>query len=67
MTTATHPTKRVYRCAICNRKLGDTYVFSQHTGARYCFDLTACDKRARRKVAAEPAPDDVPEPVEVPA
>ena len=28
-----------YRCAICRRKLPqDQWVYSRHTGNRYCFD-----------------------------
>jgi len=36
-------------CARCGAKLGERYVHSRHSGANYCSDPAACDKRAARK------------------
>lgn len=34
---------RVYHCAICGRKLKqDRWVYSSHTGSRYCWPSEGC-------------------------
>lgn len=39
-----------HACARCGKKQkADRMVFSTHTRSRYCSDITACAKRARRK------------------
>jgi hypothetical protein len=38
-----------FRCSICNRRLRDgEYVYSRFTKARYCSNIDACRKRARK-------------------
>jgi hypothetical protein len=39
---------RSHRCHRCNKRLS-TWLYSQWTRERYCTDLEACAKRARRK------------------
>jgi hypothetical protein len=51
MTTAT-ATRPTYRCAICGKRLGDVWVYSHFTGARYCSDVDACKARAKRRARA---------------
>jgi hypothetical protein len=39
-----------HSCARCGRTLRDgDWIYSSHTGNRFCVDLKACDKRARRR------------------
>ena len=40
-------------CARCGAKLRERYVHSRHSGANYCPDPAACDKRAARKKRSE--------------
>lgn len=37
------------RCAICGVRLTKKWVYSKSTRNRYCIDIDACSKRARRK------------------
>lgn len=40
-------TRRTYVCARCGRKAdADQFVYSKHTGKRYCVELEACKYRA---------------------
>lgn len=39
---------RCYTCAQCGRKL-TRWIYSRFTEKRYCIDIDACAKRARRK------------------
>lgn len=44
------PTKvklSTYRCAICRRRLPqEQWVYSRHTGNRYCLPGYGCEKKA---------------------
>jgi hypothetical protein len=41
---------RQYACARCGRRVRpERWVYSRHTGNRYCVELDACAKRARRR------------------
>ncbi len=49
MTAVATSTKR-YACAICGKRdRPERMVFSTHTRNRYCRDIDACSRRARRK------------------
>lgn len=38
--------KRIYRCAICNRRLKvDRCIYSSHTRNRYCYPGEGCNRR----------------------
>jgi hypothetical protein len=38
-----------YHCDHCGRRLKpDQWIYSRWTGSRYCTDLNACTKRAKR-------------------
>ena len=40
-------TTREYRCAVCRRKLRpERWVFSSHTGNRYCLPGEGCETQA---------------------
>jgi len=42
--------KKRYPCARCGRhSVADTMVYSTWTGNRFCFDLRACERRAKRR------------------
>ncbi len=44
--------QRAYVCARCSRPLrNNAWIFSRFTGNRYCPDMDACAKRARRAVS----------------
>ena len=45
-------TRLTYRCAICGKRLGDKFVYSPFTHARYCSDVDACKARAKRRAGA---------------
>jgi hypothetical protein len=45
------PAKR-YPCGVCGKPdVAEKMIFSRFTGSRYCADLAACAKRAKRKTA----------------
>lgn len=47
---ATRQAPRRYPCARCGRHHpADRMVYSTWTKARYCTDVKACEKRARRR------------------
>lgn len=47
---ASLPKHRVYECARCHKKQPlERTVFSTHTRLRYCSDINACGRRAKRK------------------
>ena len=41
---------RTYRCARCNVELPQyrKWVYSKHTGKRYCVDYDECERRAKK-------------------
>lgn len=48
--TAKLPPKTKYHCTICGTQLREgRYVFSTWTRHRYCSDVTACHKAAKKK------------------
>ena len=48
MTTA----MRHHKCERCRRVLPrDRWIYSRHTGARYCWPGEGCGKRSKRKAA----------------
>lgn len=43
-------TTRVYHCGCCGQKLkADRWIYSRWTGNRYCWDMTACIARRKRR------------------
>lgn len=49
MTTATR-TPPVHRCALCHTRLpAQQWIYSRHTGNRFCLDYRACERRAKRR------------------
>ena len=51
-------TRREYRCGVCGRRLPhERWIYSRHTGSRYCTAAEGCNtpagyRRAARKAAA---------------
>jgi hypothetical protein len=40
-----------YTCDRCGRRLRQGYVYSRFTKSRYCAELDACEKRAKKSKA----------------